>query len=106
MKADKTPKDARYNIDCQSCINYQQYVCSDDHGCHEVNAQLLCCQQAKCPSGYDQDCVTKNCGGEAYALGYCLSSVTPDCASYSGPSRSCFPADLGTPPDAGAPDGY
>jgi hypothetical protein len=105
MQADTTPKDPRYGLDCQSCIGYQQYVCSDSNGCHDVNAELLCCQQDKCAGGYDPSCVTKNCGGEAYAFSYCLGAVTPTCATYTGPARSCFPADLGPPPDGGADGG-
>ncbi len=105
MKADKAPVDPVYKLDCQSCINYRQYLCSDDNGCHSVNAALLCCQQEKCPSGLDQDCAATKCAGEAYAFGYCAASVTPECVAYDGAARTCFPADLGAPPDGGAPDG-
>lgn len=105
MTADTTPVDPTYKIDCQSCVSYRQYVCSDDNGCHEVNAALVCCQQAKCAGDYDQSCAQTKCAGEAYAFGYCAGAVTPDCTSYSGPARSCFPADLGAPRDGGAPDG-
>jgi hypothetical protein len=106
LKADTTPKDPTYGLDCNSCTSYQEYTCSDANGCHEVNAELLCCQQQKCPNGLDQDCYMNKCAGEAYAFSYCLSAVTPTCAKYDvGPARSCFPADLGPPPDAGADGG-
>lgn len=100
IAADKTAPDPTYGLTCSSCIDYQQYKCTDDDGCHPVVAALECCRRDKCPEGSDASCVTTRCGGEAYAYGYCLSEVTSSCGSLvDGPGRSCFPKDVG---DAGA----
>jgi hypothetical protein len=102
IAADTTPPDPQYGITCSSCINYQEYVCSDQNGCHDVNAALECCRRAKCLTSTDPNCLVRSCTSEAYAYGYCLGAVTPTCSSLVlGPARGCFPATV-APRDAGA----
>lgn len=104
VTADTTPAEPTYGITCASCIDYEQYVCSDQNGCHDVNAELECCRRAKCLNSTDPNCLSKQCPSEAYAYGYCLGSVTPTCSSViDGPARGCFPADVAAP-DGGAKD--
>jgi hypothetical protein len=89
------------SFDCGSCINYQEYYCTDANGCHDVVAELECCRRDKCGTSTDPNCLVDKCKSEAYAYGYCLNAVTPTCASRSdGPARQCFPANVGAS-DAG-----